>query len=260
MIVTFNSYVMNSIISAKIALVFFIVLATHQTMAQFTPSKWEIGINAGTLIYQGDLSENALGNTNSLKPSVELWVSKSLDAYFSIRANLLQGSLGADESTYGGPAWRTHRNLKFNSPVTEVTAELVWDVNGKTYREGMRRFSPYLFAGAGFAILHVNRDWSRFDTQYFNSQSPAGQGLGKDTLHQTPNFLPVIPVGLGLRYMVSNRIFINAEATYRITSSDYIDGFSYTANPAKNDHYYGLTLGVSYRLGWNGISCPNTPL
>ena len=83
------------------------MLATQKTLAQFTPSKWEIGINAGTLIYQGDLSESSLGYTNSLKPSVELWVSKSLDAYFSIRANLLQGSLGADESTYASPAWRT---------------------------------------------------------------------------------------------------------------------------------------------------------
>src|SRR5450631_3693152 len=260
MIVTFNSYVMNSIIRAKMALVFFIMLATQKTLAQFTPSKWEIGINVGTLIYQGDLSENSFGYTNSLKPSVELWVSKSLDPYFSIRANLLLGSLGADESTYAGPVWRTHRNLKFNTSVTEVSAVLVWDINGKTYREGMRRFSPYLFAGAGFAILDVDRNWSRFDTTYFDSQSTAGQGLGMDTLHKTPTFLPVIPIGIGLRYMVSNQIFINAEATYRITSSDYIDGFSYAANPAKNDHYYGLTLGVSYRFGWTGMGCPRIVL
>jgi opacity protein-like surface antigen len=260
MIATFNSYVMNSILRAKIILVFVIMLATQKTLAQFTPSKWEIGINVGTLIYQGDLSESSFGYTNSLKPSVELWVSKSLDPYFSIRANLLQGSLGADESTYATPAYRRHRNLMFNSFVTEVSAALVWDVNGKTYREGMRRFSPYLFAGVGFAILHVNRNWSRFDTNYFNSQSTASLGLGMDTLHTTPTFLPVIPVGAGLRYMVTNQIFINAEVTYRITSSDYIDGFSYSANPNKNDHYYGLTLGVSYRFGWTGINCPKIVL
>jgi hypothetical protein len=251
---------MNSILKAKIAIVFVIMLAAQKTLAQFTPSKWEIGINAGTLIYQGDLSQNALGYTNSLKPSVELWVSKSLDAYFSIRVNLLQGSLGADESTYSTPDWRRHRNLAFNTSVTEVSAELVWDLSGKTYREGMRRFSPYFFAGAGFAILTIKRNWSRFDTTYFNSQTTASHGLGLDTLHKTPAFLPVIPVGAGLRFMVTNRIFINAEATYRITSSDYIDGFSYSGNPAKNDHFYGLTLGISYRFGGNGMSCPKIPL
>jgi len=251
---------MNSILRAKMTIGFVITLATQKTLAQFTPSKWEIGINAGTLIYQGDLSESSLGYTRSLKPSVELWVSKSLDPYFSIRANLLHGSIGADESTYSTPDWRRHRNLTFNSSVTEVSAELVWDLNGKTYREGMHRFSPYFFAGAGFAVLHINRNWSRFDTTYFDSKSAAALGLGKDTLHKAPAFIPVIPVGAGLRYMVSNRIFINAEATYRITSTDYIDGFSFTGNPGKNDHYYGLTLGVSYRFGWNGISCPKIPL
>jgi opacity protein-like surface antigen len=251
---------MNSIFRPKTTIVIVIVLATQKTQAQFTPSKWEIGINAGTLIYQGDLSEGSIGYTKSLKPSVELWVSKSLDPYFSIRANLLQGSLGADESTYPSPAWRTHRNLAFNSSVTEVSAELVWDLYGKTYREGMRRFSPYFFAGAGFAILHIDRNWSRFDTTYFNSKSTASRGLGIDTLQKTPGFLPAIPVGAGVRYMVSNRITINLEGTYRITSSDYIDGFSYAGNPAKNDHYYGLTLGASYRFGSNGISCPKVPL
>ncbi|HTB24846.1 MAG TPA: DUF6089 family protein [Puia sp.] len=251
---------MNSILKARIVLVFVIALASQKTLAQFTPSKWEIGINAGTLIYQGDLSESPFGYTNSLKPAVELWVSKSLDPYFSIRANLLQGSLGADESTYATPEYRRHRNLAFNSSVSEFSAELVWDLNGKTYREGMRRFSPYFFAGAGFAILHIDRNWSRFDTTYFNSKSTASRGLGIDTLQKTPGFLPAIPVGAGVRYMVSNRITINLEGTYRITSSDYIDGFSYAGNPAKNDHYYGLTLGASYRFGSNGISCPKVPL
>lgn len=251
---------MNSILRAKITIGIVITLATQQTLAQFTPSKWEIGVNAGTLIYQGDLSESSFGYTKSLKPSVELWVGKSLDAYFSIRANLLQGSIGADESTYSTPEWRRHRNLTFNSSVTEVSAELVWDLNGKTYREGMHRFSPYFFAGAGFAILHIDRNWSRFDKTYFDSKSTASLGLGKDTLHKTPTFIPVIPVGAGLRYMVTNQIFINAEATYRITSTDYIDGFSFTGNPEKNDHYYGLSLGVSFRFGWNGINCPKIPL
>jgi hypothetical protein len=260
MTVTLNSYVMNSILRTKMTIGFVITLATQKTMAQFTPSKWEIGINTGALIYQGDLSESSFGYTKCLKPSVELWVSKSLDPYFSIRANLLQSSLGADESTYSTPDWRRHRNFTFSSSVTEVSAELVWDLSGKTYHEGMHRYSPYFFAGAGIAILHINRNWSRFDTAYFNAKSTTAVGLGMDTLHKPPTILPVIPVGAGLRYMVSNRIFVNAEVTYRITASDYIDGFSDSGNPEKNDHYYGLTLGVSYRFGWNGMSCPKTLL
>jgi len=251
---------MHSILRSQILIVFFIVLASQQSRAQFTPSKLEIGINVGTLIYQGDLSGGAFGSTESLKPSVELWVSRSLDPYFSIRGNFLLGSLSADESVYASPDWRRHRNLAFSTPVTEFSAELVWDVNGKTYSEGMRRFSPYFFAGVGFALLDVTRDWSRFDANYFNANSSAGHGLGIDTLHQTPSFLPVLPIGAGIRYMISNQFFINAEATYRITGSDYVDGFSYAGNPARNDHYYGITLGISYRFGSTGISCPKPVL
>ncbi|HEY4965307.1 MAG TPA: DUF6089 family protein [Puia sp.] len=251
---------MNSIRRRKMVTVFVISLTTQQTLAQFTPSKWEVGLNIGTLVYQGDLSQGYFGYTNSLKPSVEIWVSKSLDPYFSIRANILQGSLSADESTYAAPSWVRHRNLAFSTPVTEVSAELVWDINGKTFREGMRRFSPYLFVGAGFSLLDVNRDWSRFDTNYFNANSTAGHGLGVDTLHQTPGFLPVLPVGAGLRYLVGRQIFINLEGTYRFTASDYIDGFSYAGNPARKDQYYGITLGISYRFGWEGISCPKVVL
>jgi hypothetical protein len=251
---------MNVMIRAIMFIGFLISVASQKTLAQFTPSKWEAGINAGALVYQGDLAESAVGYTKCLKPSIELWVSRSLDPYFSIRANLLQSSLYADESTYSSPEWRRHRNFTFNSSVTEVSAELVWDLDGKTYREGMHRFSPYFFAGAGITVLHVNRNWSRFDTTYFNSKSATAIGLGKDTLHSTPTLLPVIPVGAGLRYMFTNRILINAEATYRITASDYIDGFSFSGEPQKNDHYYGLTLGISYRFGQDGMSCPKIHL
>src|SRR5437879_27215 len=119
--------VMNSILKTKMTIGFVITLATQKTLAQFTPSKWEVGINAGTLIYQGDLSESSFGYTKKLNPSVELWVSKSIDSYFSIRANLLLSSLNADDSKYSSPDWRRHRNFLFTSTVTEVSAEFVWD-------------------------------------------------------------------------------------------------------------------------------------
>jgi hypothetical protein len=247
---------MNSILRIVLTILVFIVIATSESEAQFIPSKWELGLNLGTLIYQGDLSANNLGYINNLKPSIGVWAAKSIDDYFSIRFGLLRGDVGADESTYANPEWRRHRNFKFNSSVTEFSTSLVWDLFGKTYREGMRRFSPYFFAGAGFSILNIKRDWSRFDTTYFNSKSSASAGLGIDSTHKTPWIIPVIPVGVGIRYMLSSRFFLNAEATYRITMSDEIDGFKYSGNPQRNDHYYGASIGLSYRIGSDRTSCP----
>ena len=103
----------------------------------------------------------------------------------------------------------------------------------------------------------MNRDWSRIDTTFFNSKSTAIIGLGKDTLHATPKVVPVIPVGIGLKYAITDKIGIKAEATYRFTFSDYIDGFSYAVNPDTKDKYYGLSIGLSFNLAKNNYKCPS---
>jgi hypothetical protein len=247
---------MNAIYKITTAILLIIGLSPSRSTAQFVPGKYELGINAGTLVYQGDLSESILGYTRSIKPAIGINASEALDDYFSLRANLVRGAISADESTYANPAYRRERNFKFSSSVTELSAELVWDLFGKTYTEGFRRLSPYFFAGAGLTLLNVKRDWSHFNRAYFNAQSTASLGLAIDSAHKPPGLIVVLPVGAGLRYLLTNHIYLNLEATYRITASDYIDGFKYSADPDKNDHYYGVTLGASYRLGHNLTSCP----
>ena len=182
---TFNSCVMNSIFRVKIALVFVIMMATQKTQAQFTPSKWEIGINAGTLIYQGDLSESALGDPYSLQPAVELWVSRSLDDYSTVRANLLQGSLGADEST-SQPHWRRHRNFCVSFSCHTIFFGIGVGCEWQNLLRRHARFSPDFFAGCGFAWLILRGTGSCFDTNYYNANSTFSQGLAWNT---APNAL-----------------------------------------------------------------------
>ena len=42
-------------------------------------------------------------------------------------------------------------NLILKTPVTELTGQLAWNIAGSNYSE--KGFAPYLFAGAGFALL-----------------------------------------------------------------------------------------------------------
>ena len=245
----------------KTVLIFCCLLSVlRKSNAQELLSNYEMGIYGGTLIYQGDLSEGPLGYTKNLKPAFGLYGAKSFTEYFSLRANFLYGNIGADESTYASPAYRRHRNFKFSTPVFESSAQLVWDLIGKSYRYEKHAFSPYFFIGGGFSLLNIKRDWSRFDTSYFNAKSSASIGLGIDTLHKLPGIIPVLPIGMGLRYMITRQLSINGELTYRVTTTDYLDGFSYAADPKKNDHYYSFTLGLSYRFGHDGYSCPKVPL
>jgi opacity protein-like surface antigen len=221
-----------------------------------TKGNYEIGINVGTLIYQGDLNNTAIGATKNLKPAIGVYVNKELDTYFSLRASLLYGKIGDDESQYINPSWKQQRNFKFSTSVTELSTVLVWNFLGDNGVRDYRTFSPYVFGGVGISLLNVKRDWSSINRTAFDDKSSAIIGLGIDTLRATPKILPVIPVGIGLRYAVNNKISIRAEATYRLNFSDYIDGFSQAGNPTANDKYYGLSIGMGVKLFSNNYKCP----
>jgi Domain of unknown function (DUF6089) len=230
--------------------------STFTSVSAQNKGNYEVGINAGTLIYQGDLSNSAFGSTKNLKPAIGVYVNKELDAYFSLRANLLYGKIGEDESQYSSPSWKQQRNFKFSTSITELSTVLVWNFLGDNGAKDYHLLSPYIFGGVGISLLNVKRDWSGINRAVFDNKSSAIIGLGIDTLHATPKLLPVIPVGIGIRYAVSNKISIRAEATYRITFSDYIDGFSQSTNATTNDKYYSLSLGVGFKLFGNNYKCP----
>jgi opacity protein-like surface antigen len=247
---------MNSICRVYLLCVLMITFAAKRTSAQFMPSKYEAGINIGSLIYQGDLSRGALGYTKSLKPEVGVYVARSLDEYFSARATLAFGTIDANDLSYSSPEYLKYRALSFSSSVAEFSGQLVYHFLGNTSVRNDSRFSPYVFAGLGLSFLNIKRNWSKFDAAYFAGESGVATGLGTDTLHKVPGVIPVIPVGVGVQYLLTPQIALTAEWTYRITETDYLDGFSHVADPKKNDYYYGFTIGVSYRFGNNRMDCP----
>lgn len=245
---------MNSIFKAVIISFLFATTIRSSSIAQFKSSAYEVGVNAGTLIYQGDLSKSYIGNYKSLKPAVGFFVSKTLDPYFALRVNATFGKIGADESQYSTPLWKRYRSFKFSSPVTELSSTLVFNLLGQSNESGYRKISPYVFAGAGMTLVNIKRDWSKLNKTIYDSKSSVQLGLAIDTVHSLPRVIPVLPIGAGFRYYINSQLSINAEATYRFTTTDYLDGFKYAANNSRRDGYYGLSLGVSYRFG--SYKCP----
>jgi hypothetical protein len=117
--------------------------------------------------------------------------------------------------------------------------------------------SPYVFSGIGFTFLNISRDYSRFNTEYFASESSTLQGLVADAQHPLPKLIPVIPIGIGIKYPLSQKIMISAETSYRVTFTDYIDGFSRAANPSRRDSYQSHNVGIVYRfVSTNTMKCP----
>jgi opacity protein-like surface antigen len=136
---------------------------------------------------------------------------------------------------------------------------LVFDFADQTL-DNTGRISPYVFAGGALSFLNIHRDWSKFNFAAFDSKSPILVGLGQDTIHKAPSVLPVIPIGAGLKYTINPHWSMTTELNYRYSFSDYIDGFSKSANPHANDSYYSLSIGINYHLFNNSIKCPPAKL
>jgi opacity protein-like surface antigen len=245
---------MRSVLKATACLVIVsgIIFSIH---AQNNIPKFQFGLGLGVFVYQGDLTPSALGSYRTLRPVINLFASKLFSPSFAIRGNLAFGGLRGDDAKYSTPEYRQQRNLNFSSPVAEVSGIAEWNVLGRNYQS--RRLSPYLFAGVGASVLHIGRDASRLNLEYFSSESEVMTGLVTDMQRPTPRVLAVLPVGAGVRYFFSDKIGIGAETSYRLASTDYLDGFSQAANPTLNDHYYSHTVSVIYRPGKkNTLACP----
>lgn len=234
-----------------------IVLSFFQNgslLSQPATQGYSIGGSIGVFVYQGDLAPSAAGSFKTMRPGINLWVSKGINPVFSWRANLAFSQLRGDDAKYDHPAYRQQRNFNFRSSVAELSGLLVWHPLSKKDK----KISPYLFGGAGISFVNIKRDWSGFNAAYFGGDGSAMVlNLSADQEHQLPRSLPVIPLGAGIRYALSPRIAVTAESSYRLVFTDYLDGFSRAANTSQNDHYHSTSVGVVYSLGnKDRLGCP----
>ena len=237
----------------KLLISYLFVIVYSVVNAQTSPGKNEIGLNIGGLFYQGDLSADLVGSYKTAKPVVGIFYNRVLTPYFSARANFVLGSLAGDDAKNEKPPYMRMRNFNFHSPLAELSAMIVFNPFGNNNNTEINKLSPYVFAGAGVSFLDIHRDWSRIDSAMFHgSTNTTLNGLIKDTNTTTPRAIPVVPVGVGLKYAILPRISLAVEANYRFLFTDYLDGFSYAANPERRDSYYSLTIGISYNFGGDG--------
>ena len=217
--------------------------------------KYEMGLNIGGYIYQGDLTPHQFGSIETIKPGIGISGTRIINRAFSARLLFNIASLKGDESIYKNSDYRPQRNFAFTTPVKELSLLLHWNILGSNYDE--RKFEPYLFAGVGVSFVKIKRDYSRLNTAFFGEQSEVISGLATDIATRTPRTIPVMPVGAGLRYNLSERIALNAEASYRLIRTDYLDGFSQAVNPKLKDHYSSITIGAAYKFGnKDKFGCP----
>jgi len=234
-----------------------LALSSSKVHAQIVLGKNEIGVNVGAFIYQGDLSPKAIGSVKTAKPMLGLYYNRILDPFWSIRGNLAIGKLYGNDSLFSAPAYKQYRNFNFKTNVVELSALATFNIFGNNLEHSYVKLSPYVFGGIGLAFVNVKRDYSRTDLSYFHTDTKLVDGLAVDAVQPMPKVLPIIPLGIGLKYAVLPRLSLVLEGMYRYSFSDYVDGFKYAANPKLKDSYYSVSLGVSFNFGKDKMGCPS---
>jgi hypothetical protein len=205
----------------------------------------EIGAAPGIYIYQGDLAPSVLGSLKTPRFGFNIWTSKPVRSNVDLRLSFSIASLRGDESKYSNPEYRQERNLKFDASIKELMLLAVW-----TPPNFRSKVSPYVFGGLGVSLTNIDRDASGYNLAYFGD-GPVTENLVEDMNTKTPRVLPVLPLGAGARYPLSARLSVYLESTFRVSRSDYLDGFSKVANPKRKDNYHSTNAGLIYSFSKN---------
>ena len=204
--------------------------------------KYEFGGGLGLSSYMGDVNQNnpLLG----LRPSFGAVFRKNFDLRWALKANLLTGSISGDTKKSNN-VYPANASVEFNRRFYEVGGQM--EFNFLPYSDKFAylqtsRLSPYLTVGLGFTLAPTGND-SFFDVN--------------------------LPVGLGVKYMIKNRINLGLEYSVKKLFSDGFDapdksGFNldnpYQLNGSflkNNDWYTVLMFSVTWSFGPNDRACTN---
>lgn len=219
--------------SVVIAVLLALVASAH---AQTDPEyKMELGGGIGMVSYQGDFNGSPLKN---LQPMFTLLAKYKFDPRRALALNVSYGQLkgsSKDAKTYF-PLTTTY---DFKSNVVDAGLRLEYNFwpygTGFEYR-GAKRLTPYVAIGLGMTIAKTD------------GKSATGVNL---------------PIGVGVKYKIGDRLNLAAEWAMHITSTDDLDGIRdpygiESSGLFKNtDCYSHLRVSLSYDLWAKCRTCHN---
>lgn len=209
-------------------------------------TRFEVGINIGPSFFMGDLGGHRGKGTRFVKdlnlPLTQImtgaFVSFYPNEWLGIRAAAQVGKLEGDDgiiNTKGvDELWRKQRNLDFRTNIqeayiaTEIFPFMLLNKNNEEYKPRLR---PYGVIGVG--VLHFNPQGSLTDANgnktwyYLRPLHTEGQGFPEYPDRKEYSLTQInIPMGLGVKYYLSDRINISLEILLRKSFTDYIDDVS----------------------------------
>ncbi len=215
-----------------------------------TAQKLEGGFFLGGANYVGDLAVPDFFDLSETNFAFGLLIRNNFNERFALRGSLLFGKITGTDLNYTEPAWRQQRAYSFESPITEISLKLEFSPLTKDWYGGedndgtafQRSWSPYVFAGIGGVFYDPTTDFNL--TPGGNVPPLVQQDLDADYSSLNITF----PLGLGVKFDISDKAVLGFEGGVRPPLTDYLDGVSESANPDKNDWYGFGGVTLTFRL------------
>lgn len=233
----------------------------------FANGKIEIGAGIGPMFFLGDLGGSKGTGKTFIKdvdlPLTNLNKGLYINFYpaewlgFRLAGNIshIEGDDAQTPNKGGRERSRLNRNLKFKSDLQEAYAafEIYPTVFFEQYEGLAHKFRPYFVAGAG--VFHFNPQGEYINpdgTKEWVDLQPLkleGQGMS-----QYPNSKPYsltqmnLLMGGGVKYYLTDKLYVGFEILHRKTFTDYIDDVSTTyIDPRFFDQYLAPTQAAQAR-------------
>ena len=176
-----------------------------------------VDLIAGAANYQGDLQDKAF----TLKQghfAGGIGLSYDLTDRFSLRLGVLSGTISGNDQ-FGR---NKIRNLNFTSEIIEANAGIEYYL---TQFFGDHPLTPYVYLGVALFHFDPFTNDSLGNKYYLKPLSTEGEGFvtGKRNYNLTQLS---VPLGGGVKFLLSDRISISAELIFRKLFTDYLDDVS----------------------------------
>ncbi len=198
--------------------------------------RWEGSLLAGGSVYQGDLAMATVGSLKETNPAFGLSLRRHFSSRLSLRAHLLQSRLSGNDANFPE---RASRGFSFKTDIREYALLAEWNLFPPEIASGFA--TPYFYAGGGLLSMDPVPD-------FFGEGRP-NAGVKEDAQAIYKRSRIVLPLGLGLRFGLNENWSLGLEIGGRATFTDYLDGISKAANPAKKDWY--TTGGIQLNYRWS---------
>lgn len=197
----------------------------------------EIGGGVGMVSYQGDFNGKI---TSGMQPAGAIVWRRLLNPYMGFRVTGMMGKLKGDATrveTYYPD--ETTRAYSFDRSLTDVSVTYEYNFwpygTGRDYR-GAKRLTPFVFGGIGATYVSCG------EKKVFTSN---------------------VPIGLGIKYKLKERLNVGLEWSMHFSLSDELDGIAdpygiKSSGAFKNtDCYSGLMLTLTYSFKSKCRTCNN---